>query len=110
MVFICLVFMAYLVIVSAEVQPNPPKWPSTVRVFSPEDTDIEDVVNAAYAENGGHTPANHGQFSSARFAFLFKPGKYSATVPVGCKNPLPALPLRTAAPPGLATAAAVEYM
>jgi hypothetical protein len=64
-------------------ESNPPKWPSTVRVFSPEDTDIEDVVNAAFAENGGHLPPNHGQFSSARFAFLFKPGNYTATVPVG---------------------------
>ena len=68
---------------AAEDQPNPPKWPATVRVFSPRDTDIEDVVNAAYAINGGHTPADHGQFSSARYAFLFKPGNYSATVPVG---------------------------
>eukprot|EP00729_Bicosta_minor_P000064 gene64-18190_t len=67
----------------AEDQPNPPQWPETVRVFSPGDTDIEDVVNAAYAINGGHTPADHGQFSSARYAFLFKPGNYSATVPVG---------------------------
>ena len=74
----------YLASVGAE--PNPPRWPSTVRVFSPADTDIEAVVNAAYAENGGHTPANHGQFSSARFAFLFKPGTYTATVPVGCTD------------------------
>jgi hypothetical protein len=34
---------------AATTEPNPPTWPSTVRVFSPEDTDIEDVVNAAYA-------------------------------------------------------------
>jgi hypothetical protein len=26
------------------------------------------------ANNGGHTPADHGQFSSNRYAFLFKPG------------------------------------
>lgn len=47
-------------------QPNPPTWPSTVRVFTPADTDIESVVNAAYAVNGGQTPPNNGQFSSAR--------------------------------------------
>lgn len=64
-------------------EPNPPTWPSTVRVFSPSDTDIEDVVNAAYAKNGGHTPPNNGQFSDARYAFLFKPGTYTATIPVG---------------------------
>ena len=78
-----LLALATVSFAGAEDQPNPPKWPSTVRVFSPEDTDIEDVVNAAYAINGGHTPADHGQFSSARYAFLFKPGNYSATVPVG---------------------------
>ena len=48
-------------------QPNPPVWPSTVHVFHPNDTDIETIVNAAFATNGGHTPPNHGQFSSARY-------------------------------------------
>ncbi|CAK0850827.1 unnamed protein product, partial [Prorocentrum cordatum] len=64
-------------------QPNPPVWPDSVRVFGPEDSsaDIESAVNAAFKENGGE--ANHGQFSSRRFAFLFKPGTYSANVPVG---------------------------
>lgn len=33
--------------------------------------------------NGGHTPGNHGQFSTARYAFLFAPGTYTADVPVG---------------------------
>ena len=44
---------------------------------------IADVVNAAFATNGGHEPANHGEFSTARYAFLFKPGSYSVDVPVG---------------------------
>lgn len=64
-------------------QPNPPTWPASVRVFDPSDTDIEQTVNAAFAVNGGHEPANNGQFSSARYAFLFKPGTYTADVPVG---------------------------
>jgi hypothetical protein len=81
--FCLLACTAYLARHAGASESNPPKWPSTVRVFSPEDTDIEDVVNAAFAENGGHLPPNHGQFSSARFAFLFKPGNYTATVPVG---------------------------
>lgn len=60
--------------VAAQQQPNPPKWPATVNVFSPGDTDIQAKVDAAFATNGGHTPPDHGQFSSARFALLFKPG------------------------------------
>lgn len=28
-------------------EPNPPVWPSNVRVFGPSDTDIEEVVNTA---------------------------------------------------------------
>ena len=54
-----------------------------MRVFSPTDTDIQDTVNAAFATNGGHNPPNHGQFSDARFAFLFKPGKYAQDIPIG---------------------------
>ena len=64
-------------------EPNPPKWPKSVAVFGPGDTGTEEVIAAAYAVNGGHVPANHGQFSSKRFAFLFKPGSYDVNVPVG---------------------------
>jgi hypothetical protein len=70
---------------AASTEPNPPIWPSSVSVFSPTDSksDIESIVNAAFAKNGGHEPANHGQFSSARYAFMFKPGTYNVSVPVG---------------------------
>ena len=66
-------------------EPNPPKWPDSVAVFGPGDpsADIQSKIAAAYASNGGHEPANHGQFSTKRFAFLFKPGTYSVDVPVG---------------------------
>ena len=37
-------------------EPNPPIWPSSVHVFDPTSTDIEAVVQAAYALNGGHEP------------------------------------------------------
>ena len=56
------------------------------QVFGPSDSAaITKAVKAAFAQNGGHDPANHGQFSSARFAFMFKPGTYDASVevPVG---------------------------
>jgi len=64
-------------------EPNPPIWPSTVKVFGPEDNmaSIQSSVNAAYGVNGG--PGNNGQFSQERFAFLFKPGHYNVEVPVG---------------------------
>lgn len=64
-------------------ESNPPRWPSSVRIFSPTDTDINSTVQAAFVQNGGHSPSNHGQFSKKRFAFLFKPGSYNVQVPVG---------------------------
>lgn len=66
-------------------QPNPPVWPDSVRVFSPEDDEsvVREAVQSAFAQNGGHIPRNHGEFSEARFAFLFKPGTYHTDVPVG---------------------------
>ena len=48
--------------------------------------DIENVVNAAYAINGGSplTTCTNGQFSDQRYAFMFLPGTYqNLDVPVG---------------------------
>lgn len=66
-------------------EPKIPTWPSSVRVFGPEDdaASIEAAVNEAFSQNGGHVDPDHGQFVSTRFAFLFKPGSYSVEVPVG---------------------------
>lgn len=64
-------------------EPNPPVWPASVSVFSPSDTNIQSIIDAAYRTNGGHEPPDHGQFSDERYAFLFKPGVYSVDVPVG---------------------------
>ena len=69
-------------------EANPPTWPSTVQVFSPTDDQqsIMDAVNTAWAINGQIDPVNkpnHGEMSSHRFAFLFKPGTYYVDVPVG---------------------------
>jgi len=72
-------------VVASLQRPNPPTWPPSVRVFGPEDepSHIEAIVDNAFKKNGGQKPTNHGEFSSLRFAFLFKPGNYKVDVPVG---------------------------
>ena len=76
-------FVFGLWVLTATSEPNPPSWPASVAVFNESSPDIEDKISAAFAMNGGHDPADHGQFSSGRFAFLFEPGTYTADVPVG---------------------------
>jgi hypothetical protein len=68
---------------AAAAEPNPPAWPSSVLVFAPGDEDAQARIDAVYARNGNSTPADHAQFSDARFALLFKPGAYAVSVPVG---------------------------
>lgn len=77
--------VAVSTLLTAFAQHNPPLWPATVQVFGPETrvSDIKEKVQAAFANNGGHTPEDHGQFSEHRYAFLFKPGSYEVDVPVG---------------------------
>jgi len=67
----------------ASLEPNPPVWPKNVYVISPGDKNAQDIVNFVYAQNGGHNPAWHGEWSDARFAILFKPGTHALTVNVG---------------------------
>jgi hypothetical protein len=52
-------------------------------VFGPETPTktIQDVVQKAFNTNGGSE--ENGQFSSERYAFLFKEGSYDVDVPVG---------------------------
>lgn len=66
-------------------QPNPPVFGSGVRVFGPDDNvaEIQAAVDAAFANNGGHDPPDHGHWSEHRYAFLFKPGSYNVEIPVG---------------------------
>ena len=53
-------------------------------VFGPHTSiNITAACASAYSTNGGHKPANHGQFSPRRFAFLFEPGTYDVECPVG---------------------------
>lgn len=71
-------------------QPNPPRWPKSVKIFSSDDDpkEIQRHVDAAFAQNGG-SPVEPEQwiapaaFSERRFAFLFAPGVYNVSVPVG---------------------------
>jgi hypothetical protein len=60
-------------------EPNPPVWPSSVLIFSPQDTDIDERIQAATAEL--QTKAGH--FSDKRVALLFRPGTYRIDVLVG---------------------------
>jgi len=60
------------------LEPNPPTWPRSV-VINPSQTKI----NSIYAEQGGHIPEEHGQWSKSRYALLFTPGSYGVDVPVG---------------------------
>jgi hypothetical protein len=74
--------LALLALVTGE--PNPPTWPSSVYVFDPsQSSQTQSVVDSVYAKQGGHNPPFNGQWSSDRYAFLFKPGSHSVTVNVG---------------------------
>ena len=78
-----LAMLCCAVVALAVAEPNPPKWPASVSIFSPDDSPsrITATIAAAFANNGGqHT---HGQFSDKRYAFLFKPGSYAVDCPVG---------------------------
>ena len=62
-------------------EPNPPTWPASVQVFGPENEPmIEQTINHMTASLNNRTT---GHFSDERFAFLFKPGTYTANIKVG---------------------------
>jgi hypothetical protein len=65
-------------------EPNPPKWPSNVYVFDPATPQTtQQIVDQAFAVNGGNNPPFNGQWSYLRYAFLFLPGTHNVTVNVG---------------------------
>jgi len=75
--------ISILVLITA-AEPNPPSWPGNVYVFDPSTpSTTQSVVNQVYSQNGGHNPPFNGQWSSGRYAFLFKPGTHNVQVPVG---------------------------
>jgi len=77
-----LILFALVYLVASE--PNPPTWPATVFVFDPADSaKTQSTVDSIYAKQGGHNPPFNGQWSTDRYAFLFKPGSHAVTVNVG---------------------------
>jgi len=66
------------------VEPNPPTWDTArVKVLSPGQANAQEIVDAIFAENGGHTPAWHGQWSTSRYAILLEQGDHDISVDVG---------------------------
>jgi hypothetical protein len=52
---------ALIAAVAVAVEPNPPNWDtSKVFVIEAGDTSAQALIDAALAENGGHTPPNNG--------------------------------------------------
>jgi len=63
-------------------QPNPPNWPSSVKVFGPSD-DPQDILRELAKAQEQLNDRAAGHFSSERLALLFKPGRYDFDVKVG---------------------------
>ena len=57
--------------------PNPPIWPSYVKVFTTTTgiPAIQAAADAIFATNGGQP--DHGQFVNQGYALLFAPGTYN---------------------------------
>ena len=63
-------------------QPNPPNWDTDrVKIFSPDDTDCQTVVDEIFEDVGGY--CNNGEWSDSRYALMFKPGSHTCNVNVG---------------------------
>ena len=69
---------------SFAVEPNPPTWPSSVKVFGPgQDSTVQQTIDNIFKTQGGHSPPFNGQWSNDRYAFLFQPGSYNVDVNIG---------------------------
>ena len=78
------VVLATLLLALVVAEPNPPLWPDSVKIIDPANPGAgQAAVNAVYAENGGHVPDDHGQWSESRYALFFKPGSHAVDVNVG---------------------------
>ena len=79
-----LFFSVSLLVLLALSEPNPPEWPSNVKVFSPnQDSLTQQTIDNIFQTQGGHDPAFNGQFSNERYALLFQPGTYNVDVNIG---------------------------
>jgi hypothetical protein len=58
-------------------------FPSNVHIFSPGQTNIQEIIDTVFAELGGPEPKNNGQFSKENAALLFMPGNYTLHIPIG---------------------------
>ena len=59
--FLCLILVIGTTLKATNVtgpEPNPPKWPDSVRVFRASDTDVTEVVQDAFRINGGSCPTS----------------------------------------------------
>lgn len=78
------VVLATLMVALLAVEPNPPQWPDSVKIIDPANpTAGQAAVDAVYAENGGHSPDDNGQWSDGRYALFFLPGNHAVDVNVG---------------------------
>jgi hypothetical protein len=66
------------------VEPNPPTWDSDrVKILTPGQANAQQILDTIYAENGGHDPAWHGQWSNDRYAVFFTKGFHNVDIKVG---------------------------
>ena len=84
LIFSCFLFNTRFNLCFGGNEPNPPNWPSGVYVFDPSDpTTSQNIINEAFANNGGMDPETNGQWSSYRYAFLFKQGSHNVDMTIG---------------------------
>lgn len=72
------IISALLVAAAVAAEPNPPTWGNNVYVIQAGDTSAQTLIDAALATNGGHDPADNGQWSEERYAFMFMPGDHTS--------------------------------
>lgn len=59
-------------------------FPPNVHIFYPgRDKDTQKIINEIFSTQGGTEPPNKGQNSKVNCAFLFMPGIYTLTIPIG---------------------------
>ena len=76
--------VALLCDLTCAVEPNPPNWDkNVVYIFSPGQTDAQEILDTIEDPLSGKDGCNAGQFVSQRYALFFKPGQHDVNVNVG---------------------------